>query len=219
LGPHPWKGKELMRWPTTLVKEAELEGYIYFNKNIRPLPKKPDGSIDTMQPGFQDNDVDAFRHAYVSGIFTHEYGERIAHLLGWMNEFWSGSVEDRNMDLWNNEIGRKLAAKHKSKESLAEAVREALVDGSLIVNLSDKRIYEGAAIAKPEGEQSVIVLKESPTGANEIFFDFETSRTMDRDEFVTAITQGQYPGYAVRRFNGINFPVSKRDKSKNNNLG
>lgn len=93
-----------------LKNEAESEGYIYFDVHIRPLPKKSDGSIDTMQPGFRDNDVDAFRHAYVSGIFTHEYGEKTATILGWMNEFFlSGSGNDRNMDLWNNAVGRELA--------------------------------------------------------------------------------------------------------------
>jgi hypothetical protein len=46
-----------------LSDEAELEAYEYFNKNIRPLPKDSNGNIDSGQKGFQNNDVDAFRHA------------------------------------------------------------------------------------------------------------------------------------------------------------
>jgi len=99
--------------------------YIYFDEHIRSLPEKPDGSIDTMQPGFQHNDVDAFRHAYVSGVFTHEYGERVARFLGWMNELTpSSGGNDENMDLWNNAAGRRLTLKHKSKKELLEAINQ-----------------------------------------------------------------------------------------------
>ena len=33
------------------------------------------------------NDVDALRHAYVSGVFTMEYSSLVARILGDMNEF------------------------------------------------------------------------------------------------------------------------------------
>ena len=109
-----------MRWPPQLEREAELDGYIYFDQNIRPLPKSPDGSIDTMQPGFQYNDVDAFRHAYVSGIMALEYGENAARFLGWMNELVviGSSAADRNMDFWNNAVGRELVRKHGGQQVL-----------------------------------------------------------------------------------------------------
>lgn len=48
-------------WPPTLSREAEMEGYIYFDKHIRNLPKNPDETINTSTSGFADNDVDAFR--------------------------------------------------------------------------------------------------------------------------------------------------------------
>jgi len=63
-------------WPPDLMKEAQLEGYVYFDKHIRTLPKNPDGAINIYALGLADNDVDAFRHAYVSGVFTQEYGEK-----------------------------------------------------------------------------------------------------------------------------------------------
>ena len=115
-------------WPPNLSKEAELEGYRYFDANIRTLPKNPDGSINTLAPGFADNDVDAFRHAFVSGVFTQEFGEKTANVLGWLNEVSSiGSpAGGSNMDLWNNSIGRKLGLKTKSRIELAGLIKIAL---------------------------------------------------------------------------------------------
>ncbi|MCM2324123.1 MAG: hypothetical protein NDJ90_12755 [Oligoflexia bacterium] len=65
-----------------LKTEARDEAYVYFDQHIRPLPKGKDGRIDPLKPGFDDNDVDAFRHAYVSGVFTQEYGEQAVNLIG-----------------------------------------------------------------------------------------------------------------------------------------
>ncbi len=210
-----------MKLPQALRDEAEREGYQYFDSHIRALPKKPDGSIDTQLPGFGDNDVDAFRHAYVSGVLTHEYGEQVATLLGWMNELMpsSDSGRGRNMDLWNNEIGRKLALKHKTRKALLAAIKHALESGQLITNLSDDRAYGEALVPRPEGESSVVVLQESESGSNQWFFDLTNSKTMSREEFVREIEAGHYPSYGIRRLKGTEYPVSKRDKSAKNNLG
>ncbi len=103
-----------MIWPWTIKDEAQAEAYEYFDNHIRKLPKAPDGKIDGAAPGFQDNDVDAFRHAYVSGVFTQAYSESAADIFGRLNEFflpdlYSNSRNPRalNMDLWNNSVGRK----------------------------------------------------------------------------------------------------------------
>jgi hypothetical protein len=210
-----------MKFPTTIRDEAAMDGYIFFDKNIRLLPKRPDGSIDTLQPGFSDNDVDAFRHAYVSGVFTHEYGEKTAALLGWINELMpsSDSGVGRNMDLWNNEIGRKLALKHKTQVALLKGVKSALQTGQLITTPSDERVYEGAVLPKPEGDHTVIVLEQSESGANSWFFDIASSKTMSRKEFVHEINAGNYRGYTTRRIGDIDFPVSKGDGLAANNLG
>ena len=60
--------------PDLLKDEVCLEGYRYFDANIRQLPKKSDGTFNESNLIFVNSDVDAFRHAYVSAIFTHEYG-------------------------------------------------------------------------------------------------------------------------------------------------
>ncbi|MBM4252786.1 MAG: hypothetical protein FJ146_12505 [Deltaproteobacteria bacterium] len=83
------------------MAEATKEAYIYFDTKIRPLPKDENGQIDATVAGFVDNDVDAFRHAYVSGVFTQEYNEQTANILGWLNEGTSilSPFGSTNMDL------------------------------------------------------------------------------------------------------------------------
>ena len=68
--------------PDLLSKEARDEAYEYFDKNVRPLPKKADGKINTTAFGLSDNDIDAFRHAHVSGVLTIVYSETTADILG-----------------------------------------------------------------------------------------------------------------------------------------
>ena len=59
-----------------------------------------------------------------------------------MNELaMASSVRERNMDLWNNKVGRALALTHKTSETLAKAVRDAFDVGKLIIHLSDNRTY------------------------------------------------------------------------------
>ncbi len=198
-----------------------MEGYVYFDKYIRALPKNPDGTINTFAPGFSDNDVDAFRHAYGSGVFTQEYGEKAANIFGLLNEISSvGSpAGGSNMDLWNNSVGRKLGLKNKNGQKLAELVKEALENGELIISLGDPRRFTETVPPIPEGEHSVIVLKQNKKGGNEFFYDFSTSKVLSRPEFVAEIRAGHYPGYGVRTVNGSDIPFSKKDDDTTNNLG
>lgn len=50
--------------------KSEKESYEFFDMHIRKLPKNADGTFDKSTGLFDDNDVDAVRHAYTSGIFT-----------------------------------------------------------------------------------------------------------------------------------------------------
>jgi hypothetical protein len=123
------------------------------------------------------------------------------------------------MDLWNNKVGRILGLKAKTRAELADLVRKALSDGELIVALDDPRRFTERVPPKPQGNQSVIVLKENNKGGNEYFFDFNTSKVLSRIEFVEGIKAGHFPGYELRRINGVDFPVSKKDDDSTNNLG
>jgi hypothetical protein len=209
-----------MRNPFELLETAEKESYIYFDKHVRELPKRSDGSIDKDRPGFHDNDVDAFRHAYVSGIFAMEYGKNAAAIFGWINELSSTSTVDKRMDFWNNAIGRDLGLKYKNKEELLKAVAKSLKDGGLILKSSDPRaLYKRAELPPlPDRLYGVVVLQESSTGANEIFYDLYANIVMTREEFVEAILAGAYPGYLVKKRNGMAYPVARKDDFTSNNL-
>ena len=148
-----------MKWPPSLSDEAESEAYDYFDKNIRSLLRGNDGKIDTNKGGFQNNDVDAFRHAYVSGVFTQEYNENAAEFFGRANEFlpggiYSNSVDQRslNMDLWNNSVGRKYGLKFKDRASLAKTIhtREVL-SVSQFVSLIESGNYPSYAVKTIKG--------------------------------------------------------------------
>ncbi len=215
-----------MLWPKELSAEACHEAYVYFDKNIRQLPKNRKGEFDEFSGGYTDNDVDAFRHAYVSGRFTHEYGSVIADIFGRLNEIFpailypsGGYPKVTNMDYWNNAVGRKYGRKTRKKETLLKGLHQALKAGELIIDLKDKRVYKGDTDIDMSPTQPVVVLKQSQTGRNEYFFDTKIKKTMSRSEFVKAIKAGRYPGYRVAVLYGVATPISISDGDSKNNFG
>ena len=122
-----------------------LIAYDYFDQNIRSLPKDQDGQFDLSGDEFIDNDVDAFRHAYTSGVFTQELGDSASEICGYLQELSgngssrSNSPDSKNMDLWNNSIGRKYGKIAKSKSELAALLKKALEKGELILSPDDAR--------------------------------------------------------------------------------
>ncbi len=202
-------------------KEAQNEAYQYFNDNIRALPKTSDGDWDIDSGAFSNNDVDAFRHAYVSGVYTQKYHELTANLLGQFNELMGDLIrkqppEQKNMDLWNNEVGRSYGSSTSSKKDLADALKKEIENNGLITTTNqdeDSRAYQGYLV-KP-----VRVIEESETGRNIRFLDLSTNFTMYREEFVNKINSGEYPGYTVALINDIETPMSKLDGIGENNLG
>ena len=133
-----------------IQKEAEYEAYQYFHDNIRPLPKTKDGNWDFKTGMFVNNDVDAFRHAYVSGRFTNIFDNRTADILGQLKEL-EGDIkrnqtpEEKNMDLWNNQVGRRYGDSTTSKQKLVLFIQQALTNGELIITIDQKkdaRIYQ-----------------------------------------------------------------------------
>lgn len=211
--------------PDLLLIEARDEAYEYFDKNIRSLNKDSNGKLDATAHGLVDNDIDAFRHAYVSGVFTQVYSEKTADIFGRINEYsplsWYSDTKNPgalNMDLWNNSIGRKYGKKAKDRKELLKLIHEALDKGELIIDPKDKRKYDGMKSNSINKSKSVIVLKEDGNGRNELFFDLVKNLILTRAEFVVAIEAGKYPAYSVKMINGLSTPVSKPDGRKTNNL-
>lgn len=211
-----------------IKSEAENEAYQYFNDNIRPLPKTSEGKWDFSSGKFIDNDVDAFRHAYVSGVFTQKFGEHAANALGLLNEFDGDfkrdqSLEQKNMDLWNNQIGRKYGKLTQSRKDLAKLLQAALFANELITTIDkkkDPRVYQESDYYKAiDPNKPVIVLEESETGRNKIFLDLIQGTTMSQEDFIENISSGLYPGYSIANINDIPTPISKPDDITTNNLG
>ncbi|MFJ2665195.1 DUF6973 domain-containing protein [Nocardia fluminea] len=81
----------------------------------------PDKNVDNQEDGnFQDNHADAFRHAYWNARLTEEFGPE------WTEEYTTkheGREDNRMgreaMDLYNNELGRKIATENPGIGSVA----------------------------------------------------------------------------------------------------
>ena len=203
-----------------LMVVARQEAYIYFDKNIRELPRKKEGSFDESTGEMSNNDADAFRHAYVSGVFTQEKGEMRANLAGIYNEMkGTNPINQQNMDLWNNSVGRKHGKKSKTREELADFIKKALENNELIIEPNDPREYKGLRHFDYDPEKPVKVIQESESGRNQYFLDCSTGDILDRETFVTAIESGNYPGYTVSTIDSIKTPMSKPDVVTSNNLG
>ncbi len=210
----------------SLKSICEQESYDLFDKYIRRLPRKSDGSYDLSTGEFYDNDVDAVRHAYTSGIFTQEYGEKVTEILGDINELVplggnssSNSPNSKNMDLWNNRIGRKLGLKTSGKLKLFKLILKALKNGELILDPENDPRVNQVLPTKVQTKNKVFVVKESKKGKNLAYFDVEKSVILSKGEFISEIKIGNYPFYEIRIIKGDETPVSKKDKNIPNNLG
>lgn len=209
-----------------LKNEAEQEVYRLIDERYRTLPKTKDGSIDTLAPGFHDNDIDALRHAYVSGVYTQVYGATTAELLGRLYESAPGlgtsssnSERSMNMDLWNNAVGRKHGRKTRSRSKLFDELLNALENGELITNPNDKRQYTGLRFLETVPAGTILVFGKDKKGRNILFYDVQAGVVLSRVEFVDHIRAGKYPRYGLRVVKGVPIPVAKRDASVLNNLG
>jgi hypothetical protein len=201
--------------------DARDEVYEFIDRYYKPMAKNSDGTINTRAHGLVDNDIDALRHSYVSAVYVIEYGQQTADLLGRINELVSAEMNPQvtNMDLWNNSIGRLYGKRAKRGKELFDLLLKALKNGELIITPEDFRKYKGEkAIIRPP-KSFVIKIKESKTGENVEFFDFHKKIVMTKEEFISAIREGKYPRYAIRKHQSGEFPYSTRDKFKFNNLG
>ncbi|MGE3611763.1 MAG: hypothetical protein AB7I27_19395 [Bacteriovoracaceae bacterium] len=205
----------------TLKDEAQIQLYDWFDKEVRALPKKSDGTINPFAEGLVDNDIDALGHAFVSGVYVLEFDEQTSEIMGRLNELGNlnyspSSPKSENMDLWNNAVGREVAKKVKNCRELYELLLKSM---KAIISPDDKRRFKGEKIIKRMPKSFVIKIKENKTGANIEFLDVRRKVVLSKSEFVGAIRSGKYPGYAVRKHHSGEFPYSMRDKFSFNNLG
>ena len=166
--------------------DARDELYLLIDKHYRPMPKDGTGKIDPEARGLADNDIDALRHSYVSAVYVIEFSHETAELLGRLNELnpMGNELKSRNMDLWNNSVGRSYGKKFKRGEELFFCLLKALKDGDLIITPDDPRKYKGAKSIIRLPKSFVIKVKENKTGANIEFFDVRNKRMMTKEQFI-----------------------------------
>ncbi|MGW9414552.1 WXG100 family type VII secretion target [Arthrobacter cupressi] len=125
---------------TVTEKEAELLnglGPIELN-DFKGIHDDAFSEADSRFPSSDRNDDhnDAFRHAYWNALMTREFGVDWAEDYATAHEQLPGNPGPREaMDLYNNEVGRNIAAAHPdaSPEELADLVEEAVRNGDTVV--------------------------------------------------------------------------------------
>ncbi|SMO45749.1 DUF6973 domain-containing protein [Paracoccus laeviglucosivorans] len=91
-------------------------------------------------PGAEDGHNDAFRHAYWSALMSDRFGEEFSAAMGTAHEGVPGNPAAKEaMDLYNNEVGRRIARENPDADDkqLADKVAEAVRNGEMLVIGSD----------------------------------------------------------------------------------
>lgn len=131
-----------------------------FNKIVlnatEKAQKKYGFKMGTGEHATWNNEADAFKHAYMQWFLGFYFNDAKARELGDMheNETPYAPFGERNMDLWNNAIGREIAlemrkchvsATRLSEENISDIASEIIYkkmrQGELITNPSDKRSF------------------------------------------------------------------------------
>lgn len=69
------------------------------------------------------------------------------------------------------------------------------------------------------GNKRVKVVSENESGKNIKFHDNRLNLDMTDKQFIKRIENGEYANYHVRKINGVKYPASNPDSTRNNNLG
>jgi hypothetical protein len=90
--------------------------------------------------GNHNNIVDAFRHAIWNALNARDLGDKKAKKFGDAHEAMTDQPDaEREMDLHNNEMGRKIGTSesNKSEEAMVKDIENAIVNGNLIIFAPD----------------------------------------------------------------------------------
>ncbi|WP_216216056.1 DUF6973 domain-containing protein [Amycolatopsis aidingensis] len=125
---------------TVTKREAELldELGVLGMKDMYDIRNDAFGTAEDRFPGQDSNDShqDAFRHAYWNALMTRQFGADWTEQYATAHEALPGNPADREaMDLYNNEVGRRIASENPdaSPEELADLVAHAVREGNTVV--------------------------------------------------------------------------------------
>ena len=107
---------------------------------------------------FWNNEADAFKHTFLGADLSLRYNNTLSILLGYFHEYQTPNNPpgEKNMDLWNNQQGRRIAdqikkeygqefyklPESKQDDIIADKVMQKMRKGELITHPSDKRKYK-----------------------------------------------------------------------------
>ena len=155
-----------------ILKKIEKEGRKGFNwwvlHETRQAQKKYGFDMTKHEYSCSDthnNEADAFKHAYMSWVLSYFANDLKSKELGDMheNETPNAPLYERNMDLWNNAIGREIAYEMKwqlgddydllgeewANQTAKRKIWEKMQQGELITNpLKDKRKFENMELER-----------------------------------------------------------------------
>lgn len=127
-------GKTITKSEAELLDDIGLLGI----KDMYDIQNKAFETAEERFEGQDSNDShqDAFRHAYWNALMTQRFGEEWAEQYGTAHERLPGNPADREaMDLYNNEVGRKIAVDNPDADpkKLADLVEQAVKGGRMVV--------------------------------------------------------------------------------------
>ncbi len=107
-----------------------------------------------------NNEADAFKHAYMQWLLNYYFDSNVAKHLGDMHEDETpnAAIGERNMDLWNNSIGREIAQEMRNsllpitfespKDIAARKIVEKIKNGDIITTPDDPRKFENMELER-----------------------------------------------------------------------
>jgi hypothetical protein len=102
--------------------------------------------------GAHNGVMDAYRHAYVSGRFTQEYGSAVARIVGDAHELTNpNSKQEHAMDYHNNAVGRDIGGRTSGPNELFQSLMQN--ESRMITNIRDVPSDKYSAVDNPNGTQ------------------------------------------------------------------
>ncbi|SDU33247.1 DUF6973 domain-containing protein [Gordonia westfalica] len=124
--------------PAKVAKVFEIRSIADDVADSRHVDRKGNGPKTS-----SDGHGDAFRHTFWNALMTKEFGAEWTERFATAHEGLGGNLPSREaMDLYNNEVGRRIATAHPdaSPRELADLVDKAVRDGETLVINSDNQI-------------------------------------------------------------------------------
>lgn len=118
-----------------------------------------------------NNEADAFKHAYMQAVLSIDYGNAASTVAGYKHEIEGKETipGERNMDLWNNKIGREVVQDMKhdygdtwkymtedmKKDMAAKRIIYLMKEGDLITHPSDPRQFRNMDLERIKDKDKI----------------------------------------------------------------